>query len=92
MNKCSICLSNNKINSFSLENGGLLCKNCSLENGVSPYDISFLKKIIQIYNSEIISKTITIVFSAEDEIKIKHLYSNFLINFLGIQSNLLIKI
>ena len=86
LDNCSICYSKRYIFTFSIINGGILCKKCAEQNNIDKININYLKMIIlylsannindinlAIYNDEIIKNmelTIVVFFLENLGIKI----------------------
>lgn len=88
VNSCTKCGSTKNISSFSLKDNGILCKNC-----ITRYDLelskSFLLKIISLIVKSENWIVLNLNFTHDEKRFLNSIFSNFLIDNLGINAFLL---
>lgn len=86
INRCAICKSTKNIISFSLDYGGLICRNCNKRLGLIHLDENFLKKIIKLTTTFNFDELQSIIFDPNEERILLELFKLFLTNNLGIDT------
>ena len=92
LEKCVICKQNKKIKTFSIYDGGLICKDCFNKTNHNIYSIETLKKIIFLFNCNNLKQFLEIDLNTKEIFIIKSILKNYYENQLGFYLNDLDKI
>ncbi len=83
LNKCSICGTNKQIKTFSLNDRGLICKNCFKENVHYIYLVDEVKFIMLFFSINKLNDFLNLSWTLKHEQIVKEILKDFFNNELG---------